>query len=109
MRPSFRLLQHACRITMFSRENCGLCDKAKTVLSRVWDRRPFEYKEYDVMKHEDKGWKDLYEFDTPVIHIKASSEQEENPSLAGQARKLMHRFTEEEVEKAMDEAEKKKS
>jgi hypothetical protein len=31
--------------------------------------RPFEYKEIDVMKEseEAKRWRDLYEFDTPVV------------------------------------------
>jgi len=33
----------------------------------VWDSRPFEYKEIEVMKPEEKRWKDLYEFDTPVV------------------------------------------
>jgi len=33
----------------------------------VWDKRPFEYKELDVMTDEGKSWRDLYEFDTPVV------------------------------------------
>lgn len=67
MQPSIRLLQHACRITLFTRQNCMLCTNAKGVLSDVWDKRPFEYREIDVMAPEGKSWKDFYEFDTPVV------------------------------------------
>lgn len=61
-----RLLQ-ACRITLFTRETCGLCTQAKGVLSDVWDKRPFEYKEVDIVKPESKAWLDLYDFDVPVV------------------------------------------
>ena len=69
MYPSTRLLQSSCRITFFTRANCSLCTNAKQILSSVWDVRPFEYKEIDVMKENDeaKSWRDLYEFDTPVV------------------------------------------
>jgi len=66
MRPSFALLRHACRLTLFVRENCSLCTDAKMVLSKVWDRRPFEYKEINVMEPGQDKWKAVYEFDTPV-------------------------------------------
>ena len=71
MHSSLRLLQHACRITFFSRANCSLCTNAKQTLSDVWDARPFEYKEIDVMSSdtEAKSWRDLYEFDTPVARV----------------------------------------
>jgi Glutaredoxin-like domain (DUF836) len=67
MHPTRRLLQHACRITLFTRANCSLCTNAKTTLSTVWDVRPFIYREVDVMTPEGKIWRDLYEFDTPVV------------------------------------------
>lgn len=68
MHATTRLLQHACRITLFTRETCGLCTQAKSVLSDVWDRRPFEYKEIDIIKSEQiPRWRDLYEFDVPVV------------------------------------------
>lgn len=69
MRRSFSLLQLSHRITLFTRANCGLCDNAKMVLSKVWDKRPFDYKEVDVMAAGQKEWKDVYEFDTPVVRI----------------------------------------
>jgi len=122
MYPSTRLLQRACRITFFTRANCSLCTNAKQILSSVWDIRPFEYKEIDVMKESDeaKGWRDLYEFDTPVvcgyiyiyiggdllmrmqIHISSSKTGAESSEMAAKAKKLMHRFTAEEVKAQMD-------
>lgn len=62
-----RLLQQACRITLFTRETCGLCKQAKGVLSDVWDKRPFEYTEVNVDKPESKPWLTLYDFDVPVV------------------------------------------
>ena len=68
MYPTARLLsQAACRITLFTRANCSLCTNAKQTLSNVWDTRPFLYKEIDVMTPEGTDWKNLYEFDTPVV------------------------------------------
>ncbi|OJD38782.1 glutaredoxin domain-containing protein [Diplodia corticola] len=103
--PTARLLQRACRLTLFTRQGCALCDNAKGVLSNVWDKRPFEYTEIDVMAPGQQKWKDVYEFDTPVIHV------EKMPANDGQetttaAPKLMHRFKEEQVEALMEEAEK---
>ena len=63
-----RVLWHnACRITLFTRDNCSLCKDAKAVLSKVWDKRPFEYDEIYVMAGEQSSWKAVYEFDTPVV------------------------------------------
>ncbi|OCL11670.1 hypothetical protein AOQ84DRAFT_276928, partial [Glonium stellatum] len=95
------LLHHACKITLFTRDNCSLCDSAKLVLSHVWDKRPFEYTEVNVMEPSKEKWK-IYEFDTPVIHVERSKSGLETTTAA---RKLMHRFKEIEVEKLMDEAE----
>ena len=119
---SRRLLQ-ACRITLFTRENCGLCTQAKGVLSTVWDTRPFVYGEVNLA--ESKSWRELYDFDIPVvscrldytptavsvmltsaqIHISRAEAKEENVSKAGKAVKLMHRFTPEQVEAKMDQVE----
>lgn len=73
MHASTRLLQ-ACRITFFHRANCSLCTNAKQTLANVWDSRPFVYKEIDVMAPEWKDWKDLYEFDTPVVGVEVQNE-----------------------------------
>jgi len=66
MRPAIRLLQ-ACRITFFTRDGCQLCTNAKETLSNVWDVRQFVYKEINVMKPDQTMWRNLYEFDTPVV------------------------------------------
>ena len=68
MLPTRRLLQ-ACRITLFTRQNCGLCVQARSVLSDVWDSRPFVFNEVDIIKPDSKGWRDLYEMDVPVVRL----------------------------------------
>lgn len=72
MRSTVRLLQ-ACRITLFTRANCSLCTDAKVTLSKVWDVRHFVYREVDVMAADQEAWKDLYEFDTPVVSIRLAA------------------------------------
>jgi glutaredoxin len=72
MRASFILRQQwSLRLTLFVRQNCSLCTDAKDVMSKVWDRRPFEYTEIDVMAANQTKWKNLYEFDTPVVRLKS--------------------------------------
>jgi glutaredoxin len=66
MHPTHRLLQQSLRLTLFTRDNCSLCTTAKGVLSRVWDRRNFDFREIDVMQPGVEKWKALYEYDTPV-------------------------------------------
>ncbi|KAF2722791.1 hypothetical protein K431DRAFT_211313, partial [Polychaeton citri CBS 116435] len=102
MRPTGALLRYCVRLTLFTRDNCSLCDDAWHNLSKVWDRRPFEFDKIDVMAAGNKKWKELYEFDTPVVHIDKTKEDSQFETSAA-ARKLMHRFTEAEVEKVMDE------
>jgi hypothetical protein len=43
----------------------------------------------------NKMWKDVYEFDTPVLHVQRAD--------AAEPKKLFHRFSEQEVEKLVDE------
>lgn len=66
MRPTSRLLD-TVRITLFTRPGCGLCDAAKDVLSGLRARRPFAYREVDIAREEARGWRDLYDFDVPVV------------------------------------------
>lgn len=67
MRPSHRLWQQACRITVFTNPQCSLCDAAKSVLAKVQARRSFEMIEIDIHKPDQKQWHDQYAFDTPVV------------------------------------------
>lgn len=73
MFPTLALRNFACRITLFTRSNCKLCSDAKEVLSNVWDKRPFEYDEINVMEHSDQKWKNMYEFDTPVVRLETGT------------------------------------
>ena len=59
----------ACRITFFTRRPCGLCDAAKIVVQNVNTKRPLEYREINVMEAGQEKWKELYEFDTPVVKL----------------------------------------
>ena len=62
------------------------------------------------MSPGQEKWK-IYEFDTPVIHVlrlpsvsEKSGQQITSGGVAKECGKLMHRFTEEQVERLMDEA-----
>lgn len=133
MRQTAQLLQHTARLTLFTRPNCSLCDSAKTVLQIVAKKRSFDYNEIDIMLPGQNGYKDLYEFDTPVVghfyfflglshalcqftdslmqelplqlHVQRVFHTYSKPNIATEARKLMHRFTEDQVELLIDEAE----
>ena len=70
MKSTARLLQHTARVTLFTRQNCGLCDTAKLVLKSLGQKRSFEYNEIDVMAPGQQQWKNAYEFDVPVVSIK---------------------------------------
>ena len=73
------------------------------------------------MKSGQGKWKAVYEFDTPVVcidfrldavlwliacqvHVDATEENNPNFQTTNSARKLMHRFSEQQVESTMDEA-----
>ena len=68
MHSSARLLQ-ACRITLFTRPNCGLCTQAKEVLQRVAVSRPFKLREIniDAGQAPSPAWRNIYDFDVPVV------------------------------------------
>lgn len=57
------------------------------------------------MAQGQEKWKDVYEFDTPVLHVQRVSYTYSKPDIVSEAKKLMHRFSAEEVEKLIDEAE----
>jgi glutaredoxin len=100
MFPTSRLLQ-AARVTLFTRAGCGLCDTAKHTVTQLHKRRPFDYSEVDIMVSGNKEWKDVYEFDVPVLHVQSTT----SGSLSD-PKKLFHRWTEQEVETLVDNAEK---
>jgi len=69
-----------------------------------------QYSEIDIMEPGHAKWKDAYDFDVPVLHIDPITEsgKESQPSLDA-AKKLMHRFTVEEVEQAVREVKESSS
>ncbi|KAL2410531.1 hypothetical protein ABEF95_000354 [Exophiala dermatitidis] len=104
MRPSLVLRTAAVRLTLFTRANCGLCDVAKSRIAEVQKKRSIDYQEVDIMSPGQEKWKDVYDFDVPVLHVDKATTSPPGPTL-DTAKKLMHRFTVEEVEKAVDEVE----
>ena len=52
---------------------------------------------------ENKIWKDIYEFDVPVLHVQRLLSPVDNSENPIEPKKLFHRFTEEEVERALNE------
>ena len=105
MKVSGALRMHSARLTLFTRANCSLCETAKTNIARVQKKRPIEYTEIDVMANGQGSWKSLYEFDTPVLHVQRVSHTYSKPDIVSEAKKLMHRFSAEEIEELVEEAE----
>ncbi|KAF6221131.1 hypothetical protein HO133_002812 [Letharia lupina] len=105
MPPSVRLLQHTVRVTLFTRENCSICEKGKKVIQEISKRRTFDYRQVDVMASDQQQWKPLYEFDTPVLHVQRVFHTYSKPDIATEACKLMHYFDERQVEELINEAE----
>ncbi len=91
----------AARLTLFTRAHCGLCDTAKARLVEVRTKRRVEYTEVDILAPGQRRWRDVYEFDVPVLHVDPPSGGDETTSVDA-ARKLWHRFTVEEVEREVD-------
>lgn len=91
MRPSVTCLIN--KITLFTRPNCGLCENAKlTIQSLQYKHKvPFEYNEVDITEASNKQWKDIYDFDVPVVHVMKSGDNDYV--------KFMHRV---DIEKVLD-------
>lgn len=106
MHPTLALRVSTVRLTLFTRANCGLCDVAKSRIGELQKKRSINYSEIDIMAPGQEKWRDIYDFDVPVLHVDKmatrSDDATETPTLDA-AKKLMHRFTVEEVEKAVDE------
>lgn len=107
MRPSLILRMYSARLTLFTKSDCGLCDTAKTRLAEVQKRRTIEYSEVDIMKEENKKYFNMYAFDVPVLHVNRVQYTYSKPDIVTLEKKLMHRFTVEEVENLIEEAEQR--
>lgn len=105
MRPTCLLLQHTARITLFSRSNCSLCETAKSTIDRLAQKRSFDHSTVDIIAADQTHWRDLYEFDAPVVHVERVHHTYSKPDIVTEPRKLFHRFTEEQLEGLIEEAE----
>lgn len=105
MRATRALRMYTAQLTLFTRANCGLCDTAKARLDQVQKKRTIDYQEVDILAEGQKKWRDMYEFDVPVLHVQSVFHTYSKPNQVADPKKLMHRFTVEEVEKLVDEAE----
>lgn len=105
MRASLALRATSVRLTLFTRANCGLCDVAKSRLMEVQKRRTVDYSEIDIAAPGQETWKSVYDYDVPVLHIDKATQARDDGEVDSldAAKKLMHRFTVEEVEAAVDE------
>jgi len=105
MRPSLALRMYSAQLTLFTRANCGLCDVAKARVAEVLKKRTVDYKEVDIMAEGQNEWKNMYDFDVPVLHVERVQHTYSKPNIVMEAKKLMHRFSEEDVEKLIEDAE----
>lgn len=82
-------------LTLFGKEGCGLCDKAKEVMLNIRDSpeapKGMEFQYVDISDVMNTQWWDKYCFDVPVLHIDGGVE--------GRV-KMMHRL---DGKKVMDE------
>ncbi|KIV79126.1 hypothetical protein PV11_06709 [Exophiala sideris] len=71
----------------------------------VQKRRAVDYSEIDVDAPGHGQWKNVYDYDVPVLHIDKLTQAQSDGQVTSldAAKKLMHRFTVEEVEAAVDE------
>lgn len=108
MHPTIALRLSRVQLTLFTRANCGLCDVAKSRLVEFNKNQsePIKYTEVDIMAPGQQKWKDAYDFDVPVLHIDAiQGEGEQIQHSLDAAKKLMHRFTVEELGQAVRDVE----
>lgn len=96
---------YSAQLTLFTKTRCGLCDVAKERIDEVLKKRTVDYQEVDIMTEENKKWYNMYAFDVPVLHVERVQHTYSKPNIVTEAKKLWHRFSVEEVEKLIDEAE----
>lgn len=105
MRPASVLRMYTAHLTLFTHQHCSLCHVAKASLATFLERRPVSHAEIDIFEPEHKQWRDLYEYDVPVLHVERVHHTYSKPDLKTMVAKVMHRFTDKDVEAAVDQAE----
>lgn len=69
------------KLELFSKSDCGLCSKAKNVISEVLKDPEVEGSKIqvivtDITLAKNKEWWDLYCFDVPVLHLTHENQKE---------------------------------
>lgn len=57
------------KVTLFTRQNCHLCETAHEIIERVGLRIPFTLEIIDVDDPDHEHWLDQYDHHVPVIHV----------------------------------------
>lgn len=80
-------------LTLYAKEGCSLCDKAKVVLKDVLEsgqlQNKVQFTNVDITDPLNKQWWEAYCFDVPVIHIDRFNQKDPV--------KMMHYLDKEEV------------
>lgn len=143
MRPSLPLFNQILHLRLFTRSPCGLCEAAKSTVLKLQANRPqltnnnngdttpipIHYTETHITEPKHKSWREIYEFDVPVLHVKKKhaspsaveptrTENGTNNTIAdgddngdgditssalSNTRRLFHRFSLQELEKVIHE------
>ncbi|CEP63774.1 Mgp12p LALA0_S09e02190g [Lachancea lanzarotensis] len=87
------------RLTLFSKANCGLCDKAKEVTKKVVDNKQrfagLQIHVVDIDEPNNKRWWNKYCMDVPVLHL-------ENINDPETVSKIFHRLELHQVEQKIE-------
>lgn len=57
------------KITLFTKNDCGLCHGVLFVIQKVRRRIPFELELVDIAAAGNETWHDAYKEDIPVVHL----------------------------------------
>ena len=57
------------KVTLFTKEECTLCDKVKAVLEQTRTARPHALFSVDIADPRNQVWWDRYKYDIPVLHV----------------------------------------
>lgn len=67
-------------LTLFAKDGCSLCDKAKVVVEEVRDSdmvtNKFDLQYVDITQPLNKQWWDAYCFDVPVLHVDRTNQED---------------------------------
>ena len=105
MRSTTALRMYSAHLTLFTHPHCSLCHTAKSTLAAFLGRRPVSLAQIDIFEPEHKKWRDLYEYDVPVVHVERVHHTYSKPDIKTLVGKIMHRFNEKEIENLVDQAE----